>query len=82
MSTTLHDFDARIASYATGPFDDMTLLPEAGIDSLSVVRLAVEFAAATDMEIDATRLVAIRTIGDLKMWLLDIASVPPDDAAA
>lgn len=60
----------------------MTLLPEAGVDSLSLLRLAVEFAVANDTEIDATRLAEIHTIADLKGWLRDLASAPSDDVAA
>ncbi|GAB3157547.1 hypothetical protein GCM10027290_58790 [Micromonospora sonneratiae] len=67
------DLDAAIARYATEGFTDATPLLEAGIESLSLLRLAVEIAADDDAEIDATRLVDLQTIGDLKAWLTDLA---------
>ncbi|MGI5519925.1 acyl carrier protein [Micromonospora sp. CA-259024] len=79
MSSTLHDFDARIARYATGSFDDSTPLPQAGIDSLALLRLAVESAAASDTEIDASQLVTLRTVGDVKFWLRDLAEAATDE---
>jgi hypothetical protein len=82
MSSTLHDFDARIARYATGSFDDSTPLPQAGIDSLALLRLAVESAAGTDTEIDAGQLVRLRTVGDVKGWLSDIATAPTSGASS
>ncbi|MBM0274285.1 phosphopantetheine-binding protein [Micromonospora tarensis] len=81
MSSTLADFDAAIATYAIGSFDDTTLLPEAGIDSLSLLRLAVRFAGTEDAEIDAARLVEIRSVGDLKAWLHQLASTPSSGGA-
>lgn len=81
MSSTLHDFDAKIARYATGSFDDNTPLPQAGIDSLALLRLAVESAAASDTEIDASHLVELRTVGDVKRWLSDIAEAPTHEAS-
>lgn len=68
------DLDSTIAKFATGPFDDSTPLLDAGLESLSLLRLAVEVAADDDAEIDATRLVDVRTVGDLKVWLGDLAS--------
>lgn len=67
------DLDATIARYATGGFTDATPLLEAGIESLSLLRLAVEVVADDNAEIDATRLIGLRTIGDLKAWLTDLA---------
>jgi aryl carrier-like protein len=63
------EFDATIARYASTAFDDDTPLLEAGLESLSLLRLAVEAATDDDAEIDATRLVDLRTVGDLKSWL-------------
>lgn len=68
------DLDAAIARYSAFTFDDSTPLPAAGLESLSLLRLAVEVAADDGAEIDATALVGLRTIGDLKRWLGDIAS--------
>ncbi len=68
------DLDATIAKYATEGFTDETPLLEAGIESLSLLRLAVDVVAEGDAEIDATRLVDLRTIGDLKAWLTDLAA--------
>ncbi|MFI5779964.1 phosphopantetheine-binding protein [Nocardia sp. NPDC051570] len=76
MADTL-DLDVAIARHATAEFDDSTLLTDAGLESLSLIRLAVEAATDEDAEIDATRLVDIHTIGDLKVWLLELV-----DAAA
>lgn len=64
------DLDAMIGRHASGAFTDATPLREAGIDSSALLRLAVAAAGDGDAEIDASRLVDMRTIGDLKRWLL------------
>jgi aryl carrier-like protein len=63
------DFDSAIAGYVGITFSDKTSLREAGLDSLSLLRLAVEVATDDDAEIDAVRLADLRTVGDLKRWL-------------
>jgi hypothetical protein len=63
------DLDSKIGKYATAEFDDSTPLLEAGIESLTLLRLAVEVAEDDDAEIDATGMVDLRTVGDLKRWL-------------
>ncbi|KAA2261398.1 acyl carrier protein [Solihabitans fulvus] len=68
------DLDSTIAKYATVSFDDSTELLDAGLESLSLLRLAVEVAADDDAEIDATRLVELHTIGELKTWLSELAT--------
>jgi aryl carrier-like protein len=74
MSTTSDlDLDATIARYATFAFDDSTPLLDAGLESLALLRLAVEVATDEDAEIDASRLVDLRTVADLKGWLIDMA---------
>lgn len=70
--TTL-DLEAVIARYATFVFDDDTPLLDAGIESLALLRLAVDVAADDEAEIDATRLVDLNTIADLKAWLRELA---------
>lgn len=72
MRNTTLDFDATIARYATFPFTDSTPLLDAGLESLSLLRLAVEVADEEDVEIDAARLVDLRTVADLKSWLRDL----------
>lgn len=67
------DLDATIAKYATVSFDDGTTLLDAGLESLSLLRLAVEVAVDDDAEIDATRLVELNTVGELKLWLSELA---------
>jgi acyl carrier protein len=69
MSDTFAKLDATIARYATFTFDDSTPLLDAGLESLSLLRLAVEVATDEDAEIDATRMVDLRTVADLKAWL-------------
>jgi aryl carrier-like protein len=71
--TDLPDLDATIVKYATSRFDDDTRLLDTGLDSLSLVRLAVEVAHDKDGEIDAARLIGLRTVGELKDWLREIA---------
>jgi aryl carrier-like protein len=66
------DLDATIARYATFPFDDSTALLDAGLESLALLRLAVDVAADDDAELDATRLVDLHTVADLKGWLRDL----------
>jgi hypothetical protein len=78
MSHTMLDLDATIARYATFSFDDSTPLLDAGLESLSLLRLAVEVATDDDAEIDATRLVDLHTVGDLKGWLRDMIPTAPD----
>jgi len=68
----MSDLDSVIARYASTDFDDSTPLLEAGLESLALLRLAVEVATDDDAEIDATRLVDLRTVGDLKGWLRDL----------
>jgi acyl carrier protein len=68
------DLDPVIARYTVVGFDDSTPLREAGIESLSLLRLAIEIATDDDAEIDATRLVGLRTVGDLKRWLRSLAA--------
>jgi aryl carrier-like protein len=72
MSDPVPDLDAVIARYATFTFDDSTPLLDAGLESLALLRLAVETAADDDAEIDATRLVDLHTVGDLKAWLIEL----------
>ena len=72
MSPTI-DFDPMIARYAVTEFDDSTSLLEAGLESLSLLRLAVDVATDDDAEIDAAQLVDLRTVKDLKQWLARLA---------
>jgi aryl carrier-like protein len=76
------DLDSTIAKYATAAFDDSTTLLDAGLESLSLLRLAVEVATDDDAEIDATRLVDVQTVGDLKGWLSSLAEVSAHGASA
>lgn len=80
--TTPPDLDTAIAKYATAVFDDSTPLLDAGLESLSLLRLAVEVATDEDAEIDATRLVGLATVGDLKTWLGEIAPAATEGAGA
>jgi hypothetical protein len=76
------DLDSTIAKYATATFEDSTTLLDAGLESLSLLRLAVEVATDDDAEIDATQLVDIHTVGQLKTWLVGLAAGQPDAAGA
>lgn len=71
---TAHDLNALIARYTSVGFDDVTPLLEAGLESLSLLRLAVDVATDDDAEINATQLVDLRTVADLKAWLLALAT--------
>ncbi|MFD8280281.1 hypothetical protein ACFV47_13915 [Streptomyces solisilvae] len=75
------DLDSRIAQYATAEFVDSTLIQEAGLESLSLLRLAVE-VADEDAEIDAAGLVDVRTVGDLKVWLISLFPKDADETGA
>ena len=72
MTDLILDLDATIARYATFTFDDSTSLLDAGLESLALLRLAVEVATDEDAEIDASRLVDLHTVADLKEWLQDL----------
>jgi hypothetical protein len=72
MSEMMLDLDATIARYATFSFADSTPLLEVGLESLALLRLAVEVATDDDAEIDASRLVDLHTVADLKGWLSDM----------
>ncbi|MGH8791176.1 MAG: acyl carrier protein [Stackebrandtia sp.] len=72
------DLDAVIGRYATWTFDDDTSLVQAGLDSLSVLRMVADLAPDPDREIGAERLVAIETVRELKTWLTDLCR--PDGA--
>ncbi|WP_326809737.1 hypothetical protein OIE62_40520 [Streptomyces scopuliridis] len=82
MLTTPPDLDSAIAQYATADFDDSTLIQEAGLESLSLLRLAVEVAADEDTEIDAAGLVDVRTVGDLKVWLTGLVRNDAEETGA
>lgn len=79
MLTTPPDLDSMIAQYATEDFGDSTSIQEAGLDSLSLLRLAVD-AASADAEIDAAGLVGVRTVADLKVWLTRLVANDADEA--
>lgn len=79
--TRVLDLDSAIARYATADFDDGTSLSDAGLESLSVLRLAVEVATDETAEIDATQLVEVHTVGDLKAWLTGLAEAAPPAGA-
>lgn len=68
------DLDAMIARYATASFDDDTPLLDAGLESLSLLRLTVDVTVDEDAEIDASRLVELTTVGELKRWLTELAA--------
>ena len=76
------DLDAAIARYSAFTFDDSTTLLAAGLESLSLLRLAVDVAADDTAEIDAAGLADMRTIGELKRWLAAIASAGQADGGA
>lgn len=78
MSDTTLDLDATIARYATFTFDDSTRLLDAGLESLALLRLAVDVASDEEAEIDASRLVDLHTVADLKGWLTDIRTTVAD----
>jgi hypothetical protein len=66
--------EKAIARHAVGGFNDSTPLCQAGIESLAILRIVAEAAVDTDLEIDPARLVNLHTIGDLKVWLDELAS--------
>ena len=67
------ELDTMIAEHATGAFSDSTPLLAAGLESLSILRLVVAMAKDDGTEIDATRLAQLRVVGDLKLWLTELA---------
>jgi len=73
MSLSL-DLDAAIGRYAAVSYTDSTPLVAAGLDSLTLLRLAADVAVDDDSEIDAGGLVRLRTVADLKTWLHGIAT--------
>jgi hypothetical protein len=79
---TAFDLDSMISKHATAHFDDATSVLDAGLESLSLLRLAVEVAGDDDAEIDATTLVDVHTVGDLKAWLRGIAAGQVDAVSA
>jgi acyl carrier protein len=66
------ELDDAIAKVATKEFTDTSTLPEAGIQSLSLLRLVVDLLPDDDAEIDVTKLGQIKTVGDLKAWLVEL----------
>lgn len=81
MSDTTLDLDETIARYATFTFDDSTPLLDAGLESLALLRLAVDVASDEEAEIDASRLVDLHTVADLKGWLTDIRTTTVQNGA-
>lgn len=75
MSQPMLDLDSTIARYATFAFEDTTPLLDVGLESLSLLRLAVEVSTDEDAEIDASRLVDLKTVADLKVWLAEMLPV-------
>lgn len=67
------DLDAVIGRFALWPFTDETPLIQAGVDSLSVLRIVADLAVSPGQEIGVERLVAIQTIGELKDWLREMS---------
>jgi aryl carrier-like protein len=68
------DLDSAIGRYAAVSYTDATPLVAAGLDSLTLLRLAADVANDDDSEIDAGGLVRLRTVADLKAWLRAIAA--------
>ncbi|MFF5261700.1 acyl carrier protein [Actinomadura viridis] len=66
------DIEEVIARHAVGELDDDTPLAAAGIESLALLRIVVEAAPDTDMEIDTARLIDVHTVGELRNWLLEM----------
>jgi hypothetical protein len=73
-SAQLDELDAAIAKYTSFTFEGTTSLMHAGLDSLTLLRIAVDVASDEDTEIDASGLVKLRTIDDLKGWLLSLSA--------
>lgn len=55
------------------PFTENSRLAEVGLDSLTLVSMAVACAPDTDQEIDAGALAQLRTVGELRQWLRALA---------
>jgi aryl carrier-like protein len=68
------ELDTMIAEHATAAFEDSTPLLQAGLESLSILRLVVAVATNDSAEIDGTRLAQLRVVGDLKLWLTELAA--------
>ncbi|MEE1943025.1 hypothetical protein V1L54_27085 [Streptomyces sp. TRM 70361] len=67
--TTDDEINSVIEAQVSGAYDDASLISEIGLDSLAVVRMAVQTAPGQDTEIDLAGLAGVRTIGDLRQWL-------------
>jgi hypothetical protein len=67
--TTSATIDAVIRRNVRVPFEDCFGLAEAGLDSLSVLRIASELIPDPDQEIDPAGLADVRTVADLRRWL-------------
>jgi acyl carrier protein len=70
------DLDQAIASYAVGRYNDGSSLTQAGLESLSVLRLVADVVTDPDLEIDTGHLAHVRTVGDLKGWLRGLIASP------
>ncbi|HTZ45360.1 MAG TPA: phosphopantetheine-binding protein [Jatrophihabitans sp.] len=75
------DLDSVIGNYASPGFTDTTPLVAAGLDSLTMLRVVAAVAADDDTEIDASRLVDLRTVADLKDWLRAVAGTGRPESA-
>jgi acyl carrier protein len=74
--TDAEDIDTIISRYAMWSYQDDTTLVQAGVDSLSVLRMVSDLMPDPEREIGAERLVAIETVGELKAWLADLTARP------
>ncbi|MFC7309265.1 hypothetical protein ACFQVC_34285 [Streptomyces monticola] len=77
LQPTPTGLDAVISAYATGEFDDSTLLAEAGVASLAVLRIVIDVLPDPSLELDTESLATVRTVGDLKQWLAALPGVRP-----
>ncbi|WP_424186731.1 phosphopantetheine-binding protein [Actinokineospora sp. G85] len=64
--------DARLAKSIRVPYTDDSTLTEVGLDSLTTIRIAVALVPDDDREIDAGDLAGLRTVGQMRAWLLDL----------
>ncbi|HZG04687.1 MAG TPA: acyl carrier protein [Streptomyces sp.] len=66
--------DSALAKFIRVPYTPESELSRIGLDSLSIVRIAVEVVPDADQEIDASELAGLRTVGEFRTWLCGLAA--------
>jgi acyl carrier protein len=80
--TSAKAIDNIVRRYAVASFNDTSTLTDAGLESMSVVRIIVDLNFDPAIEIDMAHFAELRTVTDLKRWLSSLAVNAPRGGGA